>query len=34
VQHKARKRWLWHGYKKSKRSATVRTEIGATRQPA
>jgi len=34
VQHEAENRWLWHGYKKSNGSATVRTEIGATRRPA
>ena len=34
VQHEAGNRWLWHRIKKSNGSATVRTEIGATRRPA
>jgi hypothetical protein len=33
VQHRAGNRWQWHRHK-SNGSATVRTEVGATKRPA
>jgi hypothetical protein len=34
VQHRAGNRWQWHGQNKSNGSATVCTELGATKRPA